>query len=138
MATLLQLNNFRTLKSCRLCVICAKSDEAELIRTRWQLASSIHGRDVANLPKVFQGREFFPGTFELDRPNEDNDRTLSFYLTYTSRQGIQSFASEAAALFTVLKPTYAVLVGCCAALAGKDYGFVRPIPSVPKLIEIQP
>ncbi|KPI43114.1 uncharacterized protein AB675_1807 [Cyphellophora attinorum] len=121
MATLLQINNLRTLRSCKLCVICAKSDEAEVVKDRWAIRTRIAGADVAELPKAFASHDFYTSTFELDEANEKNDRKLSYYLTYTSRQGIQSFAAEAASLFTVLKPTYAVMVGCCAALKGRDY-----------------
>jgi hypothetical protein len=119
MASPLQISNLRTLRSCGLCIICAKSDEAEVVKKKWFLKNQIAGRDVAELSSEFKGHEFFTGTFKLD-----TGKALSFYLTYTSRQGIQSFAAEAAVLFTILKPTYAVLVGTCAAISDKGYEYV--------------
>ena len=43
---------------------------------------------------------------------------LPYYITAASRHGIQSFAVEAAVLFSILQPEYAIHAGTCAALGG--------------------
>ncbi|EXK76430.1 hypothetical protein FOQG_18827 [Fusarium oxysporum f. sp. raphani 54005] len=45
---------------------------------------------------------------------------MPYYVTSSSRQGIQTFGVEAATLFSVLKPRYALHVGVCAAISGQN------------------
>ncbi|CAI6099603.1 unnamed protein product [Clonostachys chloroleuca] len=42
------------------------------------------------------------------------------FVKFPSRQGIQTFAIEAATLFSILKPKYAVHVGVCAAISSQN------------------
>ncbi|KFZ24679.1 hypothetical protein V502_00842 [Pseudogymnoascus sp. VKM F-4520 (FW-2644)] len=111
-----QIANLKTLKSCQLCIICAKSTEAIVVKEKLFLDQKISGRYVAELPPGSIGQEFYLGSFTLNDGNR-----LSYYVTNTSRQSIQSFATQASALFTVLKPTYAIHVGVCAAISGKGF-----------------
>jgi len=54
-------------------------------------------------------------------------RSLSYYMTSTSRQGIQSCATETAVLFATLRPTYALFVGTCAAMKDQGYEYVTTL-----------
>ncbi|KAI1388494.1 uncharacterized protein F4822DRAFT_429113 [Hypoxylon trugodes] len=116
MATPLQFTNLQTLRSCRLCIVCAKSTEAIQIKDNLHLHTKIAGRDVADLPPGARGHDFWLGNFSLHGKSN-----LSYYVMSLSRQGIQSRATEAAALFTILRPAYSLLVGTCAALGGQGY-----------------
>jgi hypothetical protein len=118
MATPLQINNLRTLQSCKLVIICAKSAEAVIVKDELHLGTHIPGTDVAELPPGAT-HDFWLGSLPLRERG-----SLSYYVTSTSRQGIQSFALEAATLFSILKPTYAIHVGVCAALKDKGFGYV--------------
>jgi len=116
MASPLRSANLQTLRSCRLCIICAKSTEAINIKDTLNLRTKISGRDVADLPPGARGHDFWLGNFSLK-----GKCNLSYYITSMSRQGIQSCATETASLFTILRPTYALLVGTCAAIKGQGY-----------------
>ncbi|KAH9209898.1 hypothetical protein DL95DRAFT_476159 [Leptodontidium sp. 2 PMI_412] len=118
MPTQLQISNLKTLRSCKLCIICAKSAEATTVKTSLFLKTKISGKDVAELPPGSSGQDFYLGSLTLKDSDSDS---LSYYVTSTSRQGIQSFAAQSAALFSVLKPTYAVHVGVCAAISNRGF-----------------
>ena len=116
MASPLQTESLQTLRSCRLCIVCAIPTEAIHVKERLNLRTKISGRDIADLPVGARGHHFWLGSFALDGKS-----TLSYYITSMSRQGIQSCAIETSTLFTILRLTYALLVGTCAAM--KDQGY---------------
>lgn len=118
MASQLHISNLRTLQSCKLCIICAKSAEAAIVKNSFCLGTKISGTDVAELPEGCRKLDFYLGSFKLNKGG-----SLLYYVTSTSRQGIQSFASQAAILFSILKPKYAVHVGVCAAIDEKNTAF---------------
>lgn len=119
MASPLQIANLQTLRSCRLCIVCAKSTEAIHVKERLNLRTKISGRDTADLPAAAKGHDFWLGSFTLDGKS-----SLSYYIMSLSRQGIQSCAIETATLFTILRPTFALLVGTCAAMKDQGYRYV--------------
>lgn len=122
MASQLLIANLQTLMSCRLCIICAKSTEAIHVKECLNLRTKISGRDVANLSPGARGHDFWLGSMFLN-----GKCSLSYYITSTSRQGIQSCATETAALFATLRPTYALLVGTCAAMQDQGYEYVTTL-----------
>ncbi|KAF3400911.1 hypothetical protein DPV78_005758 [Talaromyces pinophilus] len=71
----LRAKNLDVLRAGRLCIICAKAEEAIAVKN---------------------------------------------YITSYTRQGIQSFATQSAALFSILRPEYALHVGVCAAISGQN------------------
>lgn len=109
-------SNLKTLQSCKLCIICAKAAEAEIVRQHFCTRTKISGMDVACLPIGCARLDFYVGSFALTKGG-----SLSYYVTSTSRQGIQSFASQTAILFSILKPKFAVHVGVCAAIDKFEY-----------------
>ena len=105
----LKLENLATLQSCRLCIICAKTTEAAIVKEQLEPGQTIPGRLVEGIPA---GHDFDLGVIKTKAGE------LPYYITAVSRQGIQSFAVEAAVLFSVLKPEHAIHTGVCAALGG--------------------
>lgn len=104
-----KVDNLTLLQSRRLCIICAKSTEAEIVRTQFQTTQKIPGHLVHG---IAPGHDFHLGVMRTDAGE------LPYYITAASRQGIQGFAVEAAVLFSILQPEYAVHAGTCAALGG--------------------
>lgn len=114
---LLRKRNTETLRSCQLCIICARAQEADAVVERLALNTAIEGRLVDDTTK---GQMFHIGTF-----SGMDGKEIPFYVTNTTRQGLQSFATQASSLFTLLKPDYAIHVGVCAAITGKNIECVR-------------
>jgi hypothetical protein len=63
--------------------------------------------------QIAAGHNFYLGTLSTDPIK------FPYYITSTTRQGIQSFAAQSAALFSVLKPDFVLHVGVCAAISGQ-------------------
>lgn len=85
MPTQLQISNLKTLRSCKLCIICAKSAEATTVKTSLFLKTKISRKDVAKLPPGSSRQDFYLGSLTLKDSDSDS---LSYYVTSTSRQGI--------------------------------------------------
>ncbi|KAK4139141.1 nucleoside phosphorylase domain-containing protein [Dichotomopilus funicola] len=102
------------LRACRLCIICAKPREANTLVESYHLGlgTKISGDHVDGIP---ERHDFHVGEFEL----KDGSK-VSYYVTNTSRQGIQTFAMESATLFSILKPEFAIHVGVCAAISDQN------------------
>ena len=105
----IRLKNLAILQSYRLCIICAKTTEAEIVKKQLKATQTIPGHLVKG---IASGHDFSLGVIKT------KDGELPYYITAVSRQGIQSFAVEAAVLFSVLQPEYAIHAGTCAALGG--------------------
>lgn len=105
--------NLQQLQDRKLCIICAKSDEANIVKDQLGAMTKIEGHLVDRITQARgePGHDFYLGA--LSSENDD----IPYYITSTTRQGIQSFGVQTAALFTILKPRYAVHVGVCAAIA---------------------
>lgn len=109
----LRENNLRRLRACKLCIIAAKDTEAEAFVEELSLTRRIEGEDVDDIAR---GHFFDLGEFDV------GGKKLQYYVTNATRQGIQSFATQAASLFSLLKPKLAVHIGACAAIA--NHGIV--------------
>ena len=114
-AQALRLKNLGTLQAYKLCIICAKPREAITLAREFNLESKISSDLVDSLPR---GHEFYIGSFMI------GSTSIPYYVTSTSRPGIQTFGTEAATLLAVLKPRYALHVGVCTAISGKDIKYV--------------
>jgi hypothetical protein len=101
--------NLRELRAVPLCIITAKREEAELLQKALGPSTHILGHDVAF---VENHHDFWKGKVELR-----DGKYMDYYVTHCTRQGIQTFAVEAAALFSILKPKFAIHAGVCAAIA---------------------
>lgn len=112
-----RLRNLETLQTCPLCIICAKPREAITLARGFNLETKISSDLVDGIPDG-QRLDFHIGSFTLD------NSSIPYYVTSPSRQGIQTFRIEAATLFSILKPRYALHVGVCAAISGKDIQYV--------------
>ncbi|KAF4427461.1 Phosphorylase superfamily protein, partial [Fusarium austroafricanum] len=113
MAQAFRLRNLETLQACPLCIICAKPREAITLAREFNLETKISSDLVDGIPDG-QRLDFHIGSFTLD------NSSIPYYVTSPSRQGIQTFGIEAATLFSILKPRYALHVGVCAAISGKN------------------
>lgn len=107
----LRTKNLEALRACTLCIICAKSNEAATVKDQLGTKSTITG-DLVD--QIDPGHQFYLGLLQTETGH------LSYYVTSCTRQGIQSFAAQSAALFSILKPTYALHVGVCAAISGQN------------------
>jgi hypothetical protein len=118
-----KLKNLATLQSCRLCIICAKTTEAEIVKNQLGTTQTIPGHLVDG---VAPGHDFYLGVFKTDHGE------IPYYITATSRQGIQTFAVEVATLFSILRPEYAIHTGVCAALDDGDKAGIKY--AIPQLL----
>lgn len=101
------------IRAIPLCIICAKQEEMGKIASAfclgqddWYSSEQVHGPIASN--GVYAGR------FRANNGGE-----IPFFITCCSRQGIQTFGIEASALFTAVRPKYALLIGTCAARKGQ-------------------
>lgn len=117
MAETLRLKNLGALVACQLCIICAKPREAITLAREFNLETIISS-DLVDGISQGQRLDFHIGSFTL------GNSSIPYYVTSTSRQGIQTFGIEAATLFSILKPRYALHVGVCAAISGQNIEYV--------------
>ena len=101
------------IRAIPLCIICAKEEEMGKVAEAfclgvgdWFPSSRVIGH--------YTTKGVYVGSFKTE-----NGVDISYFITCCSRQGIQTFGIEASALFTVIKPQYALLIGTCAAREGK-------------------
>lgn len=107
-----QHENLRRLRSIPLAIVCGREREARQISDSLRLSSRdfLRGDDVA---EVYNGHIFRLGKMRLKSGDQ-----LSFYITSNPNQGLQSFGTRIAILFSILRPVYAIHAGVCAGLAG--------------------
>lgn len=103
--------NLEVLRACRLCIICAKAEEAIAVKNQLGAKLMITSELI---DCVGPGYQFYLGLLKTKKDD------LSYYITSCTRQGIQSFATQSAALFSILGPEYALHVGVCAAISGQN------------------
>jgi hypothetical protein len=103
----LRESNLEALRSCRLCIICARSNEAVIVQHQLGAEKKLEGRFIED---VASEHEFYLGNL----PTEKGD--IPYYITSPTRQGIQTFAVQCAALLSVLKTDFAIHLGVCAAI----------------------
>jgi hypothetical protein len=107
----LRARNLAILRECKLCIIAAKPQEAAVLVDELALTNRIDGNAVH---QIAAGHQFYLGLFD------GRQGQIPYFVTYGTRQGIQTFATQAATLFSLLQPQYALHVGVCAAI--KDQG----------------
>jgi hypothetical protein len=93
-----------------LCIICAKDEELANFVSKWNLGSKVVQGDQVS--SILKNNKFYVGAFDIS--SEEGKKEIPFYLTCCSKQGIQTFAVEATAMFSILKPIYAIHTGVCA------------------------
>jgi hypothetical protein len=98
--------NLRRLLNTPVCIICARSSEAEEIAQTLGSTERLYGTEIS---KVNRGHTFHLGSLKLG-----NGKVLGYYVTHTTRQGIQSFTVDAGILLYLLKPRYVIHSGVCA------------------------
>jgi len=103
---------FRRLLNTPVCIICARSSEAEEIANALNFSERVHGHQISN---ISSGHTFYLGSFKLDDGSD-----LGCYVTHATRQGIQSFTVDASILFYLLKPRHVVHAGVCAGYNSPD------------------
>jgi hypothetical protein len=104
--------NLRNLTNRPLCIICGRPGEAEEIAKALGIFDSkIQGDSV---DQVADGHVFYTGSFEI------KGGFLDYYVTSSLRQAIQSFTVNAAVLFSILKPRFAIHAGICAGYESYD------------------
>lgn len=103
-----QGDNLRKLRNCAVCIICGKASEAEGIAKALKITESrLRGHEIA---EVENGFTFYVGKLTLTSGEE-----ISYSVTSSTRQGIQSFAISAALILHILQPRFVLHAGVCAA-----------------------
>lgn len=105
--------NLRRLKNTPVCIICARSNEAEQIAKALGYKEKISGYQVS---QINNGHTFFLGSFTLQNGDE-----LGYYVTHSTRQSVQSFLVEASILLFLLKPKHVLHAGTCAGYRGEEF-----------------
>lgn len=90
------------LKKAPLCIVCGRDSEARLI------AKILGLKSFGRVARVNESFEFYTGKIEI------KVHRVSCYVTSSLDQGIQSFSTSVTALFSILKPKYAIHAGTCA------------------------
>lgn len=96
----------RRLRSCPLAIICGKPEEIPAIAKKLDASDVIHG---ASVDGVNNGHIFYLGKIQFK-----GEKILRFYVTSSLKQGLVHFSIHASALFSILRPRYAIHAGVCA------------------------
>jgi hypothetical protein len=97
----------RLLRSRPLCIICARTAEADEISKALGIEKNRISGDEVQM--VHDGHTFYYGSFALL-----SGEKLPYYVTSTLDQGIQSFTVHASVLFSILQPRFVIHAGVCA------------------------
>ncbi|KAF2403543.1 hypothetical protein EJ06DRAFT_527169 [Trichodelitschia bisporula] len=96
----------RRLRNTPVCILCARPKEAEKIASTLKAGEKVAGHQIS---PTYKGLTFWFGAFTLADGSE-----LAYYVTYSRRQGVQSFIVDASIILHTLRPRYVVHSGVCA------------------------
>ncbi len=109
----------RRLRSCPLAIICGKPEEIPIIAKRLQAVETISGVSVQGINKSH--------SFQLGKIKFEGGKVLKFYVTSSLKQGLMYFSISVGALFSILRPRFAIHAGVCAGNKAAGIRFVSPI-----------